>query len=116
MIYTFQKRKELNDMAIKRYAGTSFEIQTGGAPRMRCAQLPTVAEEIGSVGFLERNAYLYWKQTKRQLPVFIAMHSKCGLPSYYEVNYVSHLSDKSLNAAGAYIGEHRLFSEVMQTE
>lgn len=101
-------------MAIKRYAGISFEQQTGGVPRMRCSKLPDAAEEIGSVRLLERNAYLYWKQTKRQLPVFIAIHSKCGLPSYYEVNYVSHLSDKSLNTAGAYIGERRLFAEIMQ--
>lgn len=110
MIYTFQKRKELNEMAEQRYPQTDFEWQRDGVPRMRCRVRPAVAEELCSIEQLESYAYHYWKLTRRPLPVFIALPGEDG-SYYYDVNYVSHLSDWSLGAASVYIGEHRLYAE-----
>lgn len=111
MIYTFQKRKELNAMTVERYPDTVFERQSDGVPRMVCRKLPSVVEEVGSIGWLEDNAYRYWKLTRKQLPVFIAIRATDKMAKHYDVNYVSHLSGNSLNMAAMYISERRLFTE-----
>ena len=111
MVYTFAKRKELNEMTERRYPEVSFQWQRDGLPRMHCALRPKNTEEIQSAKALEVYAYRYWTQYRKPLPVFVTMMpTKCGV-EYYDVNYVSHLSPQSMAIAARYVGDHRLFAE-----
>lgn len=113
MVYTFAKRKELNEMTERRYPEVSFQWKRDGLPRMHCTLRPKNTEEIQSVKALEVYAYRYWTQYRRPMPVFIAMIPAKHEAEYYDVNYVSHLSPQSMSIAARYVGDHRLFAEPM---
>lgn len=111
MIYTFQKRKELNRMLREALPHYTYTEDREGVPRMRMNRMPTQAEPVDSAHSLELMAYRYWEQHRQPMPVFISP-SKCMTAGRgcIDVNYVYHRSDKSLELAGKYIVEGRLFA------
>lgn len=113
MIYTYQKRKEMNAGVVARYPEVRFAENKGGVPRMQCTRLPDNVREVESLSGLEQQAYLYWKNTRQPFPVFLQVGRKdvSQLGVHYEVNYVMWQSDKSMADAGAYISQRKLFAE-----
>lgn len=110
MIYTFQKRKELNKLLREALPHYSYTEHREGVPRMRMDRLPSQAEPVESVHSLELMAYRYWEQFRQPMPVFLKPKSRTAADFDIDVNYVSHRSDRSLELAGKYIGEGRLFA------
>lgn len=110
MIYTFQKRKELNKKLREALPGYGYTEDREGVPRMRIDRLPTGAERVGDMHSLELMAYHYWEQHRLPMPVFVSLRVKTIQGEELDVNYVSHRSAGSMNTAGRYIGEGRLFA------
>ena len=110
MIYTYQKRKELNKLFRETYPSYSYTEDKEGVPRMRMERLPATAEPVGNLHTLELMAYRYWEEHRQPMPVLLTppKRSASGEVGPVDVNYVSHRSDKSMELAARYIGEGRL--------
>ena len=113
MIYTYQKRKDLNGIAKQRYAGVQFEECRDGVPRMQCRSLPDGVVEVRDVAELGVYAAWCWVQHRVPLPVFCAIgwNARTCTADFYEVNYVTSGSDEHLREASKYIIQGRLFAE-----
>lgn len=111
MIYTFQKRKELNKLLREALPDYGYTEDREGVPRMRMDRLPVQAEPVDNTHSLELMAYRYWERCRKPMPVFLTPKTRMtGENECIDVNYVSHRSDKSLALAGKYIGEGRLYA------
>ena len=111
MIYTFQKRKELNRMLREALPHYTYTEDREGVPRMHMDRMPAKAGLVGDTHSLELMAYRYWERYRQPMPVFIAPKMNMSLENVsIDVNSVYHRSDKSLELAGKYIGEERLFA------
>lgn len=111
MIYTFQKRRELNKLLREMLPHYSYTEDKEGVPRMRMDRLPPQAERVDNAHSLELMAYRYWEQYRQPMPVFLTSKScAAGEDGSIDVNYISHRSDKSLELAGKHIGEGRLYA------
>ena len=68
MIYTYQKRKELNKLFREAYPSYSYTEDKEGVPRMRMDRLPATAEPVGNLHTLELMAYRYWEEHRQPMP------------------------------------------------
>ena len=108
----------MNADVVARYPEVQFSENKGSVPRMQCRKLPANVKEVESLHKLEEQAYLYWKDTRQPFPVFLQVGKKsCAqMEVFYEVNYVMWQSAKSMEDAGAYISQRKLFAELLLNE
>ena len=121
MIYTQQRRKELNKATRALFPNIEFNENLNGIPVMECTRLPKGAKRIDSTNdFLDKlNRHCVHindmgtciPDYNKVLPVFIRSMELGGknVHHYYRVNYVS-LSEISQRQAEQYINEGKLYA------
>lgn len=121
MIYTQQRRKELNKATRALFPNIEFHENLNGIPVMECTRLPRGAKRIDSAeDFLEKlnrhsvrinDMGTCMPDYSKVLPVFIRSMKLEGknVHHYYRVNYVS-LSEISKRQAEQYINKGKLYA------